>query len=260
VRIDVITIFPDYFAPLELALLGKARARGIVDVRVHDLRQWTYDLHRTVDDAPYGGGPGMVMKVEPWWEALTEVTGRGPVPAADRTPETAPGHIIVPTPAGSVFTQSVAEELAAQPWLVFCCGRYEGIDSRVAEAWADRELSIGDYVLSGGEVAAITVIEAVTRLLPGVMGNEGSAGDDSFSSGLLEGPSYTRPPAYDGREVPEVLLSGDHAAVARWRRREALFRTARYRPDLLAAAALTDDDRAMLRAGGFPVPAEGVAQ
>jgi tRNA (guanine37-N1)-methyltransferase len=260
VRIDVITIFPGYFAPMELALLGKARARGIVDVRVHDLRNWTYDVHRTVDDAPYGGGPGMVMKVEPWWQALTEVTGRGPVPSAERTPQTAPGHVIVPTPAGSVFNQAVAEELAAEPWLVFCCGRYEGIDSRVAEAWADRELSIGDYVLSGGEVAVLTVIEAVTRLLPGVMGNEGSASDDSFSAGLLEGPSYTRPPAYEGREVPDVLLSGDHAAVARWRRREALLRTARYRPDLLATAPLTDEDRAVLQAGGFPVPADGVAQ
>jgi tRNA (guanine37-N1)-methyltransferase len=260
VRIDVITIFPDYFAPLELALLGKARARGIVDLRVHDLRQWTSDVHRTVDDAPYGGGPGMVMKVEPWWQALTEVTGRGPVPAQERTPQTAPGHVIVPTPAGSVFTQAVAEELAEQPWLVFCCGRYEGIDARVADAWADRELSIGDYVLSGGEVAAITVIEAVTRLLPGVMGNEGSASDDSFSSGLLEGPSYTRPPEFEGREVPGVLLSGDHAAVIRWRRHEALLRTARYRPDLLASTVLTDDDRAVLRAGGFPVPTEDVAQ
>jgi tRNA (guanine37-N1)-methyltransferase len=260
VRIDVITIFPDYFAPLELALLGKARARGIVDVRVHDLRSWTYDVHRTVDDAPYGGGPGMVMKVEPWWQALTEVTGRGPVPAAERTSQAASGHIIVPTPAGSVFTQTVAQELAVEPWLVFCCGRYEGIDARVAEAWADRELSIGDYVLSGGEVAVLTMIEAVTRLLPGVMGNEGSASDDSFSAGLLEGPSYTRPPAYEGREVPDVLLSGDHAAVARWRRREALLRTARYRPDLLAGIPLTDDDRAVLQAGGFPVPAQDVAQ
>jgi tRNA (guanine37-N1)-methyltransferase len=202
----------------------------------------------------------MVMKVEPWWRALTEVTGRGPVPAAERTPETAPGHVIVPTPAGSAFTQDVAAELAGQPWLVFCCGRYEGIDARVAQAWADRELSIGDYVLSGGEVAALTVIEAVTRLLPGVMGNEGSAGDDSFSAGLLEGPSYTRPPAYEGLEVPAVLLSGDHAAVARWRRQEALLRTARYRPELLASVALTDEDRAVLQAGGFPVPAQGVAQ
>jgi tRNA (guanine37-N1)-methyltransferase len=202
----------------------------------------------------------MVMKVEPWWRALTEVTGRGPVPAPERTPENAPGHVIVPTPAGSTFTQDVAAELAGQPWLVFCCGRYEGIDARVAQAWADRELSIGDYVLSGGEVAALTVIEAVTRLLPGVMGNEGSAGDDSFSAGLLEGPSYTRPPAYEGLEVPAVLLSGDHAAVARWRRQEALLRTARYRPELLASVALTDEDRAVLQAGGFPVPAQGVAQ
>jgi tRNA (guanine37-N1)-methyltransferase len=166
----------------------------------------------------------------------------------------------VPTPAGRVFTQAVAEELAAQPWLVFCCGRYEGIDARVADAWADQELSIGDYVLSGGEIAVITVIEAVTRLLPGVMGNEGSATDDSFSSGLLEGPSYTRPPEFEGREVPGVLMSGDHAAIARWRRQEALLRTARYRPDLLTSASLTDEDRAVLRAAGFPVPADGVAQ
>ena len=150
--------------------------------------------------------------------------------------------------------------MRTQPWLVFCCGRYEGIDARVPEAWADREVSIGDYVLSGGEVAALTVIEAVTRLLPGVMGNEGSASDDSFSSGLLEGPSYTRPPAFEGRDVPGVLLSGDHAAVARWRRAGGSVADGANRPDLLASVSLTDEDRAVLRAGGFPVPAEGMAQ
>jgi len=246
VRIDVITIFPDYFAPLELALLGKARSRGIVDVRVHDLRQWTYDVHRTVDDAPYGGGPGMLMKVEPWWQALTEVTGRGPVPAQDRTPETAPGHVIVPTPAGRVFTQAVAEELAAQPWLVFCCGRYEGIDARVAEAWADQELSIGDYVLSGGELAAMVLIDCIVRQLPGVLGDAESATQDSFVNGLLDCPHYTRPEAYEGQKVPPVLLSGNHADISRWRLKQALGRTWQRRPDLLEKRVLSDDERRLL--------------
>ena len=245
-RLDFITIFPEYFAPLELALPGKARARGILDVHVHDLRRWADDVHRTVDDSPYGGGPGMLMKPDPWGRALEAVTGRPPDRSAGgRTGSAAPvstgsrgggepgPRVIVLTPAGGPFTQSYAAELAAEDWLVFCCGRYEGIDARVAEVWADDEISIGDYVLNGGEVAALVVVEAVVRLLPGVLGNTESAADDSFSRGLLEAPAYTRPALWEGRAVPDVLLSGDHGAVARWRTEQSRARTRERRPDLL---------------------------
>jgi tRNA (guanine37-N1)-methyltransferase len=242
-RVDVVTIFPEYLAPLRQSLLGKAAERGLVGVGVHDLRQWTDDLHRTVDDAPYGGGPGMVMKPEPWARALEAV----------RPPGT---RLVVPTPAGRPFTQAVAAEWAAEPGLVFACGRYEGIDQRVAE-WAAEagpvsEVSIGDYVLAGGESAVLVMVEAVTRLLPGVVGNRESVEYDSHADGLLEGPSYTRPASWRGHDVPPVLLSGDHAAIARWRRAEALRRTATRRPDLLAAlpeGALTDADRVVLDGG-----------
>jgi tRNA (guanine37-N1)-methyltransferase len=230
-RIDIVSIFVDYFAPLELSLLGKARANGLIDVHLHDLRRWTSDVHRTVDDAPYGGGPGMVMRPEPWWAALTELTA-APGPAARP-------RIVVPTPSGRPFDQALATELAAEPWLLFCCGRYEGIDARVIEEWADDEVSLGDYVLAGGEVATLVVLEAVTRLLPGVLGNAASAADESFADvgeRLLEPPVYTRPPEFAGRSVPPVLLSGDHAAVKRWRREESLRRTVERRPDLLPAA------------------------
>ncbi len=250
-RLDVITIFPDYLAPLGVSLLGKAQERGLLDVRVHDLRQWTDDVHRTVDDAPYGGGPGMVMKPEPWGAALNAVAdGSGPVP-----------RLIVPTPSGRPFTQAMAQELSAEPWLAFACGRYEGIDGRVREHAAERmrvdEVSLGDYVLAGGEVAVLVIVEAVARLLPGVLGNAESHRDDSFApgpmSGLLEGPSYTRPPTWQGRDVPAILQSGDHARIARWRRDEALLRTAARRPDLLAgiADALDLHDRAVLAAAGY---------
>ncbi|MDQ1672483.1 MAG: tRNA (guanine37-N1)-methyltransferase, partial [Frankiaceae bacterium] len=228
-RIDIVSIFVDYFAPLDLSLLGKARAGGLIDVHLHDLRTWTDDVHRTVDDSPYGGGPGMVMRAEPWWAALEAVTGEpGPAPRA---------RIVVPTPSGRRFDQKLATELAAEPWLVFCCGRYEGIDARVIEAWADDEVSLGDYVLAGGEVATLVMVEAVTRLLPGVLGNAESARDDSFSGPgeqLLEPPVYTRPPEIAGRSVPPVLLSGDHGAIARWRDEQSRLRTAERRPDLLA--------------------------
>ncbi|MGF7238795.1 MAG: tRNA (guanosine(37)-N1)-methyltransferase TrmD [Frankia sp.] len=239
-KVDVITIFPDYLAPLEMSLLGKARARGLVDVQVHDLRAWTSDVHRTVDDQPYGGGPGMVMRPEPWWAALTAVTGR---PEPDQDGSLGRARVIVPTPSGRPFTQDLAAQLAAEPWLVFCCGRYEGIDSRVVDAWADDEVSIGDYVLSGGEVATLVMMEAITRLVPGVVGNVASIVDDSFAHGLLEGPVYTRPVNWEGREVPAILRSGDHGAIARWRRDEALRRTASRRPDLLAGLTLSDADR-----------------
>ena len=192
-RVDVVTVFPDYLAPLGLSLMGKARERGLLDVRVHDLRTWTTDVHRTVDDSPYGGGPGMVMTPEPWRQALDAVA-----PAGRR----ASRCCCCPSPSGRPFTQALAAELAAEPWLVFACGRYEGIDGRVAEHAARRmrvlEVSLGDYVLAGGEVAVLVVVEAVARLLPGVLGNAASAQDDSFSDGLLEGPSYTRPPVWEG--------------------------------------------------------------
>ncbi|MGY1730744.1 tRNA (guanosine(37)-N1)-methyltransferase TrmD [Geodermatophilus sp. SYSU D01045] len=239
-RVDVVTIFPEYLAPLRQSLLGKAAERGLVSVGVHDLRQWTDDVHRTVDDAPYGGGPGMVMRPEPWARALEAVRPTGT-------------RLVVPTPAGRPFTQAVAAEWSAEPGLVFACGRYEGIDQRVAE-WAAAagpvsEVSIGDYVLAGGESAVLVMVEAVTRLLPGVVGNRESVEFDSHADGLLEGPSYTRPASWRGLDVPPVLLSGDHAAIARWRRAESLRRTATRRPDLLAALpedALSPADRAVL--------------
>ena len=237
-RLDFVTIFPDYFAPLELSLLGKARDNGLLDVRVHDLRDWTDDVHRTVDDSPYGGGPGMIMKPEPWGRALTDLSGHtaaahseAPVDGPDRP------RIVIPTPAGRPFDQAYAEDLAASDWLVFCCGRYEGLDARVAEAWGDDEISIGDYVLAGGEVAALVIVEAVVRLLPGVLGNAESALDDSFSHGLLEAPAYTRPPDWEGRPIPDVLRSGDHGAIKRWRAEQSLQRTRERRPDMLPGDA-----------------------
>ena len=228
-RIDVVTIFPDYLAPLGLALAGKARSTGLVDLRVHDLRRWTHDRRRTVDDTPYGGGAGMVMRPEPWGEALDEL-----VPDAGTSLPT----LLVPTPAGVPFRQADAERLVALPWLVFACGRYEGIDQRVVEHAANRmpveEMSIGDYVLNGGEVAALVVIEAVVRLLPGFMGNPESLTVESHAEdGLLESPVYTRPASWRGLGVPDVLLSGHHGKVERWRREQSLDRTRERRPDLL---------------------------
>ncbi len=226
-RIDVISIFPAYLAPLRESLLGRAIDDGRVELVVHDLRDWTTDRHRTVDDAPYGGGPGMVMRPDVWGRALDSVVTPGAV-------------LVVPTPAGRRFSQPVAVELTRSEHLVFACGRYEGIDQRVVTDAATRmpvlELSIGDYVLAGGEVATMVMIEAVTRLLPGVLGNPDSAVDDSFSGPLehlVEAPSYTRPPVYRGLTVPAVLTSGDHAAVAAYRREESRRRTIENRPDLL---------------------------
>jgi tRNA (guanine37-N1)-methyltransferase len=240
VRIDVVTIFPGYLAPLREALLGRAIAAGLVELEVHDLRRWTHDVHQAVDDAPYGGGPGMVMRPQVWGEALDEVLA-GP-----------PARLVVPTPAGRPFTQAVAQEWAREERLVFACGRYEGVDQRVVVEYGPAdEVSIGDYVLVGGEVAVLVMVEAVARLLPGVLGNPVSAEQDSFSDGLLEGPSYTRPRTWRGRDVPAVLLSGDHAAIARWRRDQSLTRTAARRPDLLAAlpdGALDAADRRLLAA------------
>jgi tRNA (guanine37-N1)-methyltransferase len=224
VRIDVITIFPAYLDPIRQSLPGKAIDAGILSVAVHDLRNWTRDVHRSVDDSPYGGGPGMVMKAPVWGEALDEICSEETL-------------LVVPTPAGRPFTQAVAERWSAESHLVFACGRYEGIDQRVADDAARRmrveEVSIGDYVLNGGESAALVMIEAVVRLMPDVLGNPASHQQDSHSDGLLEGPSYTRPQSWRGLDVPDVLLSGDHAKVAAWRHEQSLQRTRERRPDLL---------------------------
>jgi tRNA (guanine37-N1)-methyltransferase len=271
VRIDIITIFPEYFWPLRVSLIGKAADRGDISFGIHDLRRWTYDIHHTVDDTPFGGGPGMVMKPEPWGEALDAVAGGDGDPL-----------LIVPTPSGVPFAQERAARYATEPWLIFACGRYEGIDDRVMDHARSRmrveEVSIGDYVLAGGEPAVLVMTEAVCRLLPGVLGNAESLPDDSFGeaggpmAGLVEGPVYTRPRNWRGLDVPPVLLSGDHGAIARWRRDEALRRTARNRPDLIrrlaagesgglgwAPAHLDDHDREVLSQAGFPVSAEDVA-
>lgn len=237
-RIDVVSIFGDYLAPLRLSLVGRAIADGLIDLAVHDLRDATHDRHRTVDDAPYGGGPGMVMKPEPWGECLDALLGDA---------DTGGTTLIVPSPAGERFVQPVAEELAGRQRLIFACGRYEGIDDRVVQHYrsrlAVRELSIGDYVLAGGEAAVLVIVEAVARLLPGVLGNTDSAAHDSFSDshgGLLEAPMYTRPALWRGLAVPAVLQSGNHAAVAQWRTEQSLARTARNRPDLLLGDGRAD--------------------
>src|SRR6202045_2571889 len=223
-RIDVITIFPAYLDPLRQSLPGKAIASGLVDLRVHDLRGWTHDVPHSVDDAPYGGGPGMVMKAPVWGEALDETCSGETL-------------LVVPSPAGAPFTQATAQRWTTETHLVFACGRYEGIDQRVIQDAARRmrveEVSIGDYVLPGGEAAALVMIEAIVRLLPDVLGNPASHQDDSHSNGLLEGPSYTRPPSWRGLDVPEVLMSGDHAKIAAWRIEQGLQRTRERRPDLL---------------------------
>jgi tRNA (guanine37-N1)-methyltransferase len=319
VKIDVITIFPEYFGPLRMSLLGKAAERGILQLAVHDLRAWAHDVHRTVDDSPFGGGPGMVMTPGPWGEALDAVlggtaadaadwdlasdgiraggggvdtsadegvtadtaSGGGPRHGAGGSPDSGPAvdqarpRLVVPTPAGGLFGQHLAALYARCPHLVFACGRYEGIDARVAQAARDSgawdavdEVSIGDYVLSGGEPAVVVMIDAIMRLLPGVLGNSASAADDSFGggggpmAGLLEGPVYTRPRQWRGRDVPPVLLSGDHGAIARWQRDEALRKTALTRPDLVAKLAhggLDARDRAVLSEAGFPITGEDMA-
>ncbi len=239
-RIDVVSIFPDYLAALELSLPGRARRSGLVDLAVHDLRQWTHDSHRTVDDKPYGGGAGMVMKPGPWGEALDALA------PAETTTDTV---LVVPTPSGQPFTQAVARELSEHGHLIFACGRYEGIDQRVMEHAASRmcvrELSIGDYVLNGGEAAALAIIEAVIRLLPGFMGNAESLVEESHESGLLEYPAYTTPATWRGLEVPKVLRSGDHSRIREWRHEQSVRRTAVRRPDLVHPS--TDLDAIVVR-------------
>jgi tRNA (guanine37-N1)-methyltransferase len=293
-RIDIVTIFPEYFGPasgvggpLGVSLIGKAAARGDVAFHIHDLRQWATDVHHTVDDTPFGGGPGMVMKADVWGAALDAIpsaelqaVGDPSAPATPSAPSTPAvpsvtgARLVVPTPSGVPFTQEMALAYAGERHLVFACGRYEGIDARVVEdararGMAVDEVSIGDYVLAGGEAAVVVIVEAVCRLLPGVLGNERSVSDDSFGGGggsmhgLLEGPVYTRPRAWRGNEVPAVLLSGDHAAIARWQRDEALRRTAERRPDLIRRLAAGDGldarDRAVLIQAGFPVDGESMA-
>jgi tRNA (guanine37-N1)-methyltransferase len=226
-RIDAVTIFPDYFAPLEISLLGKAREKNILDVHVHDLREWTFDKHKTVDDSPYGGGAGMLMKPEPWGLAFDDIL--------DEDGETI---VIFTSPAGEQFKQATAQELSSAKHIVFACGRYEGIDQRVVEYASTkakvRMISLGDYVLNGGEVAALAMIEAIARLIPGVIGNAESLIEESHSDGLLEYPSYTKPANWRGLDVPEILLSGNHAAIAAWRHDQQVERTKAVRPDLLA--------------------------
>ena len=240
-RVDIITIFPGYLDPLRLSLIGKARDAGLLDVRVHDLREHATDRHRTVDDTPYGGGAGMVLKPEPWGAALDSLM-------ADPAPDARQPLLVVPTPGGRRFDQAMAADLVNEPWLAFACGRYEGIDSRVLDEAATvmpvHQVSLGDYVVGGGEVAALVIVEAVTRLLPGVIGNTESLLEESHVDGLLEYPVYTKPATWRGRAVPEVLLSGNHAAVARWRRDASLRRTAHVRPDLLAGLDPGTCDRA----------------
>ncbi len=237
VRIDVLTLFPEMFrGPLDASIIGLARERGLLELRVHNLRDWATDRHRVADDTPYGGGAGMVMKVEPIVAALEALRAEA---GAER------GRAILLSPAGCRFDQQAARRLAAEPRLILVCGRYEGVDARVRH-FVDEELSIGDYVLTGGELPAMVVIDAVARLVPGALGAPHSAVEESFAGHLLEYPQYTRPREFRGLAVPEVLLSGHHAEIARWRRQEALRLTAERRPDLLARAELTDDDRAFL--------------
>ncbi|TFC23675.1 tRNA (guanosine(37)-N1)-methyltransferase TrmD [Cryobacterium glucosi] len=247
-RIDILTIFPEFFSVLDVSLLGKARQSGLIEVLVHNLRDHTHDRHNTVDDTPYGGGAGMVMKPEPWGEALDAIldettdapTEAGGDAAADATANDAGPLLIFPSPAGDLFTQKMARELAAEPHLVFGCGRYEGIDQRVFDHFASRGrvrlVSLGDYVLNGGEVAVMAMIEAVGRLIPGMVGNPESLVEESHEDGLLEYPSYTKPSSWRGLDVPPVLLSGNHGAIATWRHDQQLERTMRVRPDLLPPA------------------------
>ena len=251
IRIDVVTIFPEAFpGPVDCSLLGRARERGLVQIAIHDLRRWATDRHHVVDDAPYGGGPGMVMKAEPFCAAVDELRGEEPV------------RVILTSPQGRRLDQELAEELAAEDQLIILCGHYEGVDERVREGLVTDEVSIGDYVLTGGELPALVLVDAVVRLQPGVLGSVASVDEDSFADGLLKYPQYTRPAEFRGLRVPEVLLTGHHAEVSRWRRREALRRTLLRRPELLAEAALSEEDERTieeLRSSAPPPAARGGA-
>ncbi len=248
-HIDIITLFPDMFVgPFQESIVRRAQEMGALSITVHDLRVFGIGRHRQVDDVPYGGAAGMLLRPEPIVDAVETILDRPVFRAPDGPPVdmTTLPPIILLTPQGRTLTQQVVKELATHPRLVLICGRYEGVDERVRKYLATDEISIGDYVLSGGELAAMVIVDAVARVLPGVLGYERGAEEDSFASGLLEGPQYTRPPVFRGRTVPEVLLSGHHARIARWRRKEALRRTLERRPDLLTSAALSDEDRALL--------------
>ena len=232
-RIDIVTIFPEMFhGPLDHSIIGRARKKGIIEIHVHDLRGWTHDRHSVVDDYPYGGGAGMVMKVEPFAEAVDDLRERNPG-----------ARVALMTPQGEVFNHKTAEELSALPGLIILCGRYEGVDERVRELCVDMEISLGDFVVTGGEIPAMAVVDAVTRLVPGVVGEGESVLRDSHAERLLEHPHYTRPAEYRGLKVPDVLLSGDHGRIEKWRRRESIIRTAIRRPDLLEKAELTEEER-----------------
>jgi tRNA (guanine37-N1)-methyltransferase len=237
VRIDIVTIFPEALAPLVVSIIGRARERGLLDIRVHDLRDYTADRHRQVDDVSYGGGPGMVMKPEPFFAAVEAL-----VPPDDPRP-----RVLLTSPQGRRFDQRAAEALACERHLIVLCGRYEGVDERVACGLGAEEISIGDYVLTGGELAAMVIVEATVRLVPGVVGDQQSVAAESFTSGLLDYPHYTRPAEFRGLRVPEVLLGGHHEQIRRWRRREQLRRTLARRPDLIVGESLSDEDRALLR-------------
>jgi len=236
-RFDVFTLFPEVFHPyIETSIMDRAAAGGIIEIHLHNIRDWARDRHHTTDDTPYGGGGGMVMKPEPIFSAVEEVLGKPPSV-----------KVVLMSPQGKTLDQDKAAELSREESLGIICGRYEGVDERVRQQLVDEEISIGDYVLSGGELPAMVLMEAVTRLMPGVLGDPGGAADDSFSSGLLEYPHYTRPAEFRGWEVPQVLLSGNHAGVARWRRKQALIRTAQNRPDMFETNALTALDRELLK-------------
>jgi tRNA (guanine37-N1)-methyltransferase len=235
-RVDVVTIFPEALVPLQLSVLGRAQRAGILLVRVWNLRDFATDRHRTTDDYPYGGGPGMVMKAEPFFAAARAIAQEAG----------GLGRVLLTSPQGKPFTQRMAQELSRSGHLVVLCGHYEGVDERVVEGLKAEEISIGDYVLTGGELAAMVIVDATARLVPGVVGDEGSVQEDSFVRGLLDYPHYTRPVEVEGLRVPDVLLSGNHQAIARWRRKEALRRTLRRRPDLLRTAELSPEDRTLL--------------
>lgn len=237
-RIDIMTIFPQMFDSLfNYSIVGRARERGLLDVRLHDIRTYTHDKHHIVDDYPFGGGPGMVLKSEPIFEAVEAVTKESGV---------AISPTILLSPQGRLFNQKIAQELAGYEHFILICGRYEGVDERVADHLASDEISVGDYVLSGGEVASMVVVDCVVRLLPGAVGSEESVAGDSHMDGLLEYPQYTRPAEYRNWIVPAVLLSGNHNQIARWRRQQSLLRTAKRRPDLLEKAVLSEEDKALL--------------